>query len=572
MIAFRERLRACRDHLLSHCAPLPAPYPAYVFFFSATDGQQRAHVVHAGGPDFTTAWQRGVELLQQWIDTQEPGALWLRVDWVEGARAVSWERLTHQLALTKRNYFRYGIAFDEDFECAFTEQELNANAMLYGGSGIEHAVVNRGNFGIYHRTRFGPAPMPELPPAGQVYLLSTRGVFCQPDGVPHAIEGAGLNAGRRVVDRLDSERVLALVRSGSSFLAQQVRDNGAFVYGHFPCFDRRIPTYNTLRHASSVYAMLEAWELTRDDALRDAIEVAIEHVAKELVRQYTLPDGQEVAFLIDTADEIKLGGNAVCLLAMVKYCELMDSDRWLPLLEKLALGIASLQDPQTGRFNHVLHAGDLSLKQASRIIYYDGEAAFGLLRLYALTRDGRWLAVVEKAFGYFIANEHWRAHDHWLSYCVNELTRWRPLEVYFRFGLLNVADHLDFVLERKTTFPTLLELMLAAEQMLRRLRAMPTMRHLLDDFDTAKFYRALEHRAHYLLNGFFWPEMAMYFKKPAAINGSFFIRHQAFRVRIDDVEHYLSGFVAYHRFLLQTPIVESVVPMSKQDLSRVTIQ
>ena len=549
-MSFSDQLHACHERLVSVCAALPAPYPAFTLFFSVSDGSQRAHVVHARADDFETAWREGADLVERWVRERGIVSPWLRIDWVEGASPMDWTQFKTQLTAVKRNYFRLGLAFDQDFGFAFTEQELNANAMLCGDSTIAHSVVNVRNFDVYAQARFERTLPLEESSERTVYLLATVGVFCQPDGVVHKLVGTGLDAGRRQLPALNPQAVLELVRSGSSYLARQMQSDGLFVYGYFPCFDRRIPTYDAMRHAGTVHAMLEAWELTRDDTLRAAIDRAIDHLTDALIRDYTLPDGREVAYLVDTGGEIRLGGNAACVRMFVRYCELMETRHWLPLLEKLALGIVALQDPASGRFDHVLHAADLSLKQASRVIYYDGEAAFGLMRLYGLTRDPRWLAAVEKAFDHFIASQHWQSHDHWLSGCVNELTQWSPQERYFRFGLQNVAGYLDFVLDRKTTFPTLLSLMLAAQQMLQRLESMPAMRHLLDELDTEKFYRALDYRAHYLLNGFFWPEMAMYFRRPSTVVGAFFVRHHSFRVRIDDVEQYVTGFAAYHRYLL----------------------
>nr|WP_228121975.1 Mur ligase family protein [Variovorax paradoxus] len=549
-MSFSDQLHACHERLVSVCAALPAPYPAFTLFFSVSDGAQRAHVVHARADDFETAWREGADLVEQWVRERGIVSPWLRIDWVEGASPMDWTQFKTQLTAVKRNYFRLGLAFDQDFGFAFTEQELNANAMLCGDSTIAHSVVNVRNFDVYAQARFEHTLPLEASSDRTVYLLATVGVFCQPDGVVHKLVGTGLDAGRRQLPALNPQSVLELVRSGSSYLARQMQSDGLFVYGYFPCFDRRIPTYDAMRHAGTVHAMLEAWELTRDDTLRAAIDRAIDHLADALIRDYTLPDGREVAYLVDTGGEIRLGGNAACVRMLVRYCELMETRHWLPLLEKLALGMVALQDPASGRFDHVLHAADLTLKQASRVIFYDGEAAFGLMRLYGLTRDPRWLASVEKAFDHFIASQHWQSHDHWLSGCVNELTQWSPQERYFRFGLQNVAGYLDFVLDRKTTFPTLLSLMLAAQQMLQRLESMPAMRHLLDELDTEKFYRALDYRAHYLLNGFFWPEMAMYFRRPSTVVGAFFVRHHSFRVRIDDVEQYVTGFAAYHRYLL----------------------
>lgn len=523
--------------------------PPYTLFFSVCDGKQRAKVQHVTAKDFAGAWQTAATLARQAANAAKMDVCWLRVDWVFDSETMTWGDLKQRFNATKRAYFRYGIALDPEYKYAFLEQELNGNAMIYGGNKISHAVINQKNFQSYVRRRYGNHLEPDFSDDKPVFVLSTEGIFCDGSGSPVPLYGPGRNAGRRVVGELDEGTVTSLIETSSQYLGNQVRPSGRFYYGWHACFDKSIDTYNTLRHTSSTYAMLEGWEVTGDRKLKAAIDRSLKYLTEKLIKRVTLASGEEAAFLVESNGEIKLGGNAVCLLALVKFSELTKSDQYLELMEQLALGIQFMQDPHSGKFVHVLQYPELTIKEAFRIVYYDGEAAFGLMRLYGLSKNPRWLAMVEKAFSYFIAANHWKAHDHWLSYCVNELTLYRPEEKYYQFGIRNVADYLDFVENRITTFPTLLELMMAAQKMVTRLQKEERFRHLLAQLDLDWFYHALHQRANYLLNGYFWPEFAMFFRNPQRIIGSFFIRHHAFRVRIDDVEHYLSGFVAYRNYL-----------------------
>ena len=526
----------------------PLECPNSILFFAISNGIDRAHIEIATGKDFDDSWKKGIEALKKWQIKNWYKPTWLRVEVINQIEALSWGDLKLRLSKAKRNYFRFGLSFTPDFKTSMLEHELYANAVLYK-TDSSVATPNEVNLKNFSKRRFRKELQWPKNDDALIYRFQTLAVFT--DGKEtYEIESEGKNSGYRKIEQWDVDVVTDLIETSSNYLARQVKSNGFYHYGWFPCFDRPIPTYNALRHASSTYALLEGWEVTQKESQKKAIDQALKYLTQELIKIVELPDGSSAAFLVDIGDEIKLGGNAVSILAYAKYTEITGDQKYLEIMEQLALGILFMQKSDTGEYVHILNYPDLSVKEDSRTIYYDGEAAFGLMRLYGITKDPRWIQSVEKAFDYFIENKHWQAHDHWQSYCVNELTLYNPDPKYYQFGLDNIRDHLDFVLTRITTFPTLLELMMAAQRMIERMQNDPKVAYLLEGFDVDKFYRALEYRARYLLNGFFYPEVAMFFKNPQRILGGFFIRHHAFRVRIDDVEHYLSGYVAYRKYLL----------------------
>ncbi|MGP5066696.1 Mur ligase family protein [Psychrobacter alimentarius] len=498
--------------------------------------------------------------------------VWLRLEWLHQATFTTWADLQQDLKRFKRNYYRSGIAFEGMREpwLLLTETELNANACLYAGNTVAHAQVNTTNLDVYFKARHGSSQLPNLRDDLSVISFNTAGMFLDGDtGDCHNLDIQPRFKGHRKLLPLSAATTQPIIEHSTQYLARQVQPSGQYVYGYFPCFDRKINTYNSLRHASSTYALIEGYEACRGFSylnssnsldsvnvaapaklslteIQNNIDGAMSYLTHQLIHTY-----DDKAYVIDTGGEIKLGANAVAILALVKYLQVFAdtplANEYRDLANKLALGITEMQQ-EDGSFVHVLHK-DLTLKAKHRIIYYDGEAAFALMRLYGLTKDERWLNCVTRAFDYFIEAKHHRAHDHWLSYCSNELVIYKPEKKYFQFAVNNIAGYTDFIKNRITTFPTLLELSMAFHKMLLKLDEHPEFHDVLIGFDTQHFYQALHARANHLMNGFFFPEMAMFYKAPQTILHGFFIRHHSFRVRIDDVEHYLSGLIAYQNLL-----------------------
>ncbi|MEJ7192766.1 poly(glycerol-phosphate) alpha-glucosyltransferase, partial [Staphylococcus epidermidis] len=79
--------------------------------------------------------------------------------------------------------------------------------------------------------------------------------------------------------------------------------------------------------------------------------------------------------------------------------------RYLNVAQQVAQGMLKMINQTTGETVHILNYPDLTVKEKYRIVYYDGEAALALLRLYQIDQQPQWLKTVKILFEYFIAND-----------------------------------------------------------------------------------------------------------------------------------------------------------------------
>jgi len=100
------------------------------FFLSIGHPSIRARVVMVQSTKLTYAFDKLRSEAIKFVRHHNLEAKWLKIDLVNEINSISFHELEKLIAQTRKNYFRYGIAFDRDFRLAFLEQELNGNAIL----------------------------------------------------------------------------------------------------------------------------------------------------------------------------------------------------------------------------------------------------------------------------------------------------------------------------------------------------------------------------------------------------------------------------------------------------------
>ena len=516
--------------------------PRYAAFVSVCDKVSRARVFRAAADTLEAAWNEACRKAGKYIAVKSAEPLWIKTDIMKTAERQKLSEVIKKISEEYNEFFRRGISFDDGLETALIEAEINGNRVIsYKKQTIELTAVNK------YLSSAGLKMLTTLPE--EVILFDCLSFFCGEDGEVYELYGEGMNCGRRKICGMDKQTALEVVSTSSEYLSMQLGIDGKFDYGRYPINDRPVKGYNTMRHTASIWSLICAYRLTGDKFTLGQIEKAIAYMAANTYAKYSPVQGRDnTVYLTEpTSQEVKVGANGVAIIMLTEYMDAVGTDKYAQLCRELGNGILELFDVRTGEFFHVLHFPTLAPKDKFRTVYYDGECVFALCRLFGLTRDRKWLDAAKLAVENFIKADYTKHRDHWIAYAMNEITKYLPEERYFEFALKNAQVNLKKIYRCKTTYHTYLELLTVTFELYSRIKREGYSVAYMDKFDAEYFVNTIFYRAEYMLNGYCYPEYVMYFKYPAGVLGAFFVRHDAYRIRIDDIQHFCGAYYSFYK-------------------------
>ena len=360
-------------------------------------------------------------------------------------------------------------------------------------------------------------------------------------------------AGYNKISPQEIEKSLLLA---GEYFKNAVKENGSFAYEYYPPTNEESPQYNMLRHAGTIYAMLELYEFTKDKSLLGKIQKAITFL---LGKSRNIQINNHEALVVLDYDSIKLGGNALAILALAKYMDTVKTREYLEAVQKLARWIQAAQSTE-GRFT--IHKQDFTTEEISGFVsgFYPGEAIYALTFLYKIDKNKEWLATAEKAAHYLILvrdgdkTPEQLNQDHWLLYGLNELYRLSPQKIYYEHALKIT----DVILNAQRKDPSddeagSFDKPAYSTSTATRIEGLSAAYQLIRDFGAKKEKEALfdgiRLGIQFLLKNQITKETIKQKNWPAKAVGGFQENTDIPNIRIDCVQHNVSALLGAYRML-----------------------
>src|SRR5699024_4763326 len=99
----------------------------FICFLSIAKHSIRARVLCEINLSFDNMFQNLEKKAIQLVRKNHLDPEWMKIDYITNVEQLPFQQLEQKIANTRRNYFRYGIAFDEQFQLDRKSTRLNSS-------------------------------------------------------------------------------------------------------------------------------------------------------------------------------------------------------------------------------------------------------------------------------------------------------------------------------------------------------------------------------------------------------------------------------------------------------------
>jgi len=529
-----------------------------VAFLSISNDKKNAYVIKGEGKSFKKAINHALEIyLAKKPKNFKPTNV--KLDLVTKISPIFEDKDNIDLNSDKLTYNRGldGIAFGANLETSFLPQEVTSYHIINGKK-----VHIKNAFRALHNhlpTTFSKftKPIDENIPV-KAFKFRTKSYFINNDGFYKLYRGH-----RLFTDLTEKDLLHAITLTKDNYFKNVVNKKGKFIYSYLPHLNKREKRYNILRHAGTIYSMLETYELVPDEELLKEAKRAFKFLFKK-IKPLEI-NGKNVQVVVEK-DAQKIGGNALAIVALAKYTQLTGNKEHIPLMQDLASWMKEVQG-DNGEFT--VHKQQYSTGDKFDFVshYYPGEAILALVRLYQIDKNDEWLDVAEKAANFLInirdknATIDTIAHDHWLLYGLNELYRERQKDFYLEHSFFIAKAMMKTQISEESAKrreliggyvpksgkePKSTPVACRSEGLGAAYRLARDYGH---DELANKMSFAIQQGIKFQLQMQLRPENIMYYKNKKLCLGAIQGGLKSYSLRIDFTQHNISSFISYYNIL-----------------------
>jgi hypothetical protein len=323
--------------------------------------------------------------------------------------------------------------------------------------------------------------------------------------------------------------VLEVAHSGAVCLAGLLKKNGSFNYRYNSQTGEALSGYNVLRHAGSIWSMLDVYRTVPEQRILDCGRTATHYLLDTYLRFFRSYNNA----CICEENKIKLGGNALAVLALLSLFELTGEHFLRIIAEQLCHFILSKRTKNGGLVHkRYFESGKISDFNS---MYYTGEGLLAILVLYRLTNEQHLLdAVLEIEAG--LASEDYGVQEqsHWMLYSLELLANFDSSIIHYHHAAkiaIHILDNTEYLTWKRST-----PIACRSEGLLAFMR----MQRPSDIFDQSLYQRCLSQVKNNLKE-----QLAFRLADGSFVRGGNDLRKD--EVRIDYIQHNISSFLHFAR-------------------------